>query len=349
MKKLLLVLLALPLIGFGQEQDGGFYGPSQLPVDGGMHLISTDMAFLYYDGFFTALTGASAYDSLYGETEFLGNLESVIGHNYHNNLFPYQTTVESGLFFDLTVDLTYMPLNTDLVQTVTSSGNTIFGSVYKKDSLVYDGSNNLIKWHNEEMDIMSSTVVSKITEYLYNSSNQYSEIRHFNSQNILLQTDYVNYGLNGKISNVVIDTDFQLNYLYNSNGVYAMTYFINNVFVDTVCSHTFNSSGLIIESITKDYHFDDHDPDIKKTIFDYNSNNNITRQQRFVLDGGNWILVEDFYYVYNSTTQILDEAASDKQLVRISDMLGQETPYKRNTPLFYIYDDGTVEKRIVIE
>jgi hypothetical protein len=109
------------MTGFGQEQDGGFYGPSQLPVDGGMHLISTDMAFLYYDGFFTALTGASAYDSLYGETEFLGNLESVIGHNYHNNFFPYETTLESGLLFDLTVELTYMPLNTDLLQTVTSS------------------------------------------------------------------------------------------------------------------------------------------------------------------------------------------------------------------------------------
>ena len=30
-------------------------------------------------------------------------------------------------------------------------------------------------------------------------------------------------------------------------------------------------------------------------------------------------------------------------------MLGQETPYKKNITLFYIYDDGTVEKRIVIE
>jgi hypothetical protein len=30
-------------------------------------------------------------------------------------------------------------------------------------------------------------------------------------------------------------------------------------------------------------------------------------------------------------------------------MLGQETPYRRNTPLFYLYDDGTVEKRITID
>ena len=38
-----------------------------------------------------------------------------------------------------------------------------------------------------------------------------------------------------------------------------------------------------------------------------------------------------------------------RQLLRITDMLGRETQPKKNTPLFYLYDDGTVEKRIVIE
>ena len=38
-----------------------------------------------------------------------------------------------------------------------------------------------------------------------------------------------------------------------------------------------------------------------------------------------------------------------RTLIRITDMLGKETQYRRNTPLFYIYDDGTVEKRMVIE
>ena len=45
----------------------------------------------------------------------------------------------------------------------------------------------------------------------------------------------------------------------------------------------------------------------------------------------------------------LDEAESKKKILKITDLLGQETPYKKNTPLFYIYDDGTVEKKIVIE
>ena len=32
-----------------------------------------------------------------------------------------------------------------------------------------------------------------------------------------------------------------------------------------------------------------------------------------------------------------------------SDILGREVEGNKNEPLFYIYDDGTVEKRIVIE
>jgi len=50
-----------------------------------------------------------------------------------------------------------------------------------------------------------------------------------------------------------------------------------------------------------------------------------------------------------TTTGILEIANNKSNLIKITDMLGQETPYKRNTPLFYIYKDGTVEKRIVIE
>ena len=39
----------------------------------------------------------------------------------------------------------------------------------------------------------------------------------------------------------------------------------------------------------------------------------------------------------------------NRKLLRIVDVLGKNTPYKKNTPLFYLYDDGTVEKRIVVE
>ena len=56
-----------------------------------------------------------------------------------------------------------------------------------------------------------------------------------------------------------------------------------------------------------------------------------------------------YKFSYSSTSNINELDKYTRRLFKITDMLGQETPYRRNTPLFYIYDDGTVEKRIVIE
>jgi hypothetical protein len=51
---------------------------------------------------------------------------------------------------------------------------------------------------------------------------------------------------------------------------------------------------------------------------------------------------------YN-TTSIININTTSKKLLKITDVLGRETKGTKNEPLFYIYDDGTVEKRIVIE
>ena len=37
------------------------------------------------------------------------------------------------------------------------------------------------------------------------------------------------------------------------------------------------------------------------------------------------------------------------KILKITNVLGDPTKPKRNTPLFYIYDDGTVEKKIIVE
>ena len=52
-----------------------------------------------------------------------------------------------------------------------------------------------------------------------------------------------------------------------------------------------------------------------------------------------------------STTGIVDEERNyeNRELVKITDLLGKETKGIKNQPLFYIYDDGTVEKKIILE
>ncbi len=52
-----------------------------------------------------------------------------------------------------------------------------------------------------------------------------------------------------------------------------------------------------------------------------------------------------------TTTNIIDVGRNTiKKLSEITDMLGQEIPYRRKIPLLlYLYDDGTVEKKLIIE
>ena len=49
------------------------------------------------------------------------------------------------------------------------------------------------------------------------------------------------------------------------------------------------------------------------------------------------------------STSINEISQQKRKLLKIVDVLGKETPYKKNTLLFYLYNDGTVEKKIVVE
>ena len=42
-------------------------------------------------------------------------------------------------------------------------------------------------------------------------------------------------------------------------------------------------------------------------------------------------------------------SSSRRTLIKITDVLGRKTKGTKNKPLFYIYNDGTVEKQIIIE
>jgi len=45
----------------------------------------------------------------------------------------------------------------------------------------------------------------------------------------------------------------------------------------------------------------------------------------------------------------IQEHLTNKELIKITDVLGRETKGTKNEPLFYIYDNGTIEKKIIIE
>ena len=50
-----------------------------------------------------------------------------------------------------------------------------------------------------------------------------------------------------------------------------------------------------------------------------------------------------------NTTAIFDTEKNEKSLIKITNLLGKEISHRRHTILFYLYDNGTVEKKITID
>ena len=51
----------------------------------------------------------------------------------------------------------------------------------------------------------------------------------------------------------------------------------------------------------------------------------------------------------SSSTVGINELTTSKNLIQILDMMGRETTFKPNTPLIYVYDDGSIEKVFSVE
>ena len=54
-------------------------------------------------------------------------------------------------------------------------------------------------------------------------------------------------------------------------------------------------------------------------------------------------------FTFNVVTSVgIEEHTTNKELLKVTDLFGRETK-QTNQPLFYIYDDGTVEKKLTLE
>jgi len=63
----------------------------------------------------------------------------------------------------------------------------------------------------------------------------------------------------------------------------------------------------------------------------------------------NWTNIDSqSYFSSNCNPSAIQEQTTNKKILKITDLLGREKK-QTNHPLLYLYDDGTVEKRIVIE
>jgi hypothetical protein len=59
-------------------------------------------------------------------------------------------------------------------------------------------------------------------------------------------------------------------------------------------------------------------------------------------------IIVDFVLPMINHTGIIDKKL-EKNIIRITDLLGRDIKENTHTPLFYIYDNGTIEKKIIFE
>ena len=57
----------------------------------------------------------------------------------------------------------------------------------------------------------------------------------------------------------------------------------------------------------------------------------------------------DFFQAHMVNSTLIQEPdMKKKKLIGVKDILGRESATKKKQPMFYFYDDGTVQKRLII-
>ena len=347
MKKLLLILLCLPVIGFGQNVN--------IP-----------------DANFKAYLKTNFYNSqVFTAPQFQWQLDSTVS--------PSSTEVPVTSFnYDTQGKLTEMiQMMTTPINFLDSIGNIIYTVDGVKFIYEYDVTNNPIKmyslytygatldtthkftltWNANNQLIESTQFKTNFSDWfdsiiggtLGENSNSYYSYNALN-ENILIE-NFEWDGISYSIPKRKTENTYQLGKpVLEVNYNYNITYWDTS----TVVYNTW-ANGNLIMSITKGinvnvmsadtivYNYNSIPSSITATPFPENSNQIIDSYD----NQGN---ISTYYYSsFLSSTGILNISNNEnKELLKVTDILGRETK-QTNQPLFYIYDDGTVEKRIVIE
>jgi hypothetical protein len=347
MKKLLLILLCLPMVGFGQYQYKLDSITANYPIS--FNLPEITIGKIEYDsqGRFNKIIFPGPGDM----QDSNGNI--VYSYDYHCGIPSYNTNdqiISSQHAFQnsntqnldvMENTINFFDSNNNLISSeseLTTYGASIFGNGYSGIGISsgIDGKNKITYTYNinnqsildEKWDWDGSTYVPTFkTEKIWLSgglSSQTIESANVNQTGweISKKTNYS--FVSGDLSNFI-----SINY---SNGVPNDTTDGSLYYNNALISNTAQPTGMMLMNAPSTFGFPEPTYQLDSVE----------------VTGANFSYSYHYYYSAFTSTAI-QEHTTNKELLKVTDLLGRETKGTNNEVLFYIYDDGTVEKRIIIE
>ena len=331
MKKLLIILICFPILIFGQQsfnfQHDGldreyiYYAPNNLALDAPLVFVAhgftqSAQEIMSFSGM-NAIADQNGFAVCYpqGTTDSWGDNFWNVGFNFHSGV-----TVDDVDFLESLAS--FLQSNYQL-----SSNNTFITGFSNGGEICYllafDGSNVF-----KAFAPVAGTVLPNGT------------INNLFNPNMPIPI-FVTHGYNDNDS--FYDGD-----LYQFWGPYLG--------VDTLVDFWVNENSLTNFNVDT---FPDLNNDgnitISKKYFSSSTNNEVWLYSHN--NGHNWgdsdIVIEqeiwDFFSLFVNNTTELTENNNNKKLSSIFNLLGQKNITTKNIPHIYIYDDGTVEKKLIIE
>ena len=345
MKKLLLILLCLPIIGFGQ------------------FLYKLDSLTLNYPISFN-YPETTLYEFEYDSQ---GNTTKVIIPNPGDSTKHIMNSVGT-ILYSYDAYYTFLQYNTNnqltssytaLLKTSNQNIETMINTTYS-----FDSNNNVIGWE-EERTTLGNSIFDYADGMIIGSGVGGKSKRTYtydiNFQNTLEKewdwdgSQYVETYKADKIWQSGINTSIIRSHYYNNSWeitkISTFTFLLGDISEN---KNIFYSGGVPQDTSTNYYYYNNELMTNTASFFGTVLANEDSHSQSLhqtesiefeLLSGfGNY----EYYYSAFTSTEI-NEYNKSKQLLKVTDLLGRETKGTNNEVLFYIYDDGTVEKRIIIE
>ena len=266
----------------------------------------------------------------------LGTLQNLNFVNCHNNQL-------TSLNVDSCLDLTYLLCNNNNLTSLDVSTTSL-------DQL--DCSNNLIT----NINLNDSLRILECNDNLLQTldvSNLFKLSSAFCFQNNLT-TFYCDSATNLKLlslsNNQLSSVDFSTNFSLEDISIFS------NQLLSLDISNNINLNFLVCTDNSLEYLDLRNGNNINMLInTTLNPNLSCISVDDTTLANANWTISngnidQQHYFSTNcGSTSIEEQNQDNHQIHKIVDVLGRETKGTKNAVLFYIYNDGTVEKKIIIE